>query len=194
MVRAKKSTVASLALSIAFAIYHLVAGLLTGSWWLLTLASYYLVLSVVRFVVLRSKSNGQFITEFTGGMLMLLSVSLIGTAIMAVVQDRGHKLHMIVMIAIAAHAFAIITLAIVKLIKARRSRSAVLTALRNVSLAEALASIFALQRSMLVSFDGMSEGEIIIMNASLGSAVCVSCFLLGLRLLVKGKKDKYPAS
>ena len=194
MVRAKKFTVASIAFNIIFAVHHLVGGLVTSSWWLLTLASYYLLLSVVRFVVLRSKSNGLFVTEFTGGMLMLVSVSLIGTVILSVVRDRGHKLHMIVMIAIAAYAFAKITLAIIELIKARRSRSAVLTALRNVSLAEALASIFALQRSMLVSFDGMSEGEIIIMNASLGSAVCVSCFLLGLRLLVKGKKDKYPAS
>jgi len=40
-----------------------------------------------------------------------------------------------------------------------------------------------LQRSMLVSFEGMSETEIVIMNAAFGSAVCVIVILLGINLL-----------
>jgi hypothetical protein len=36
---------------------------------------------------------------------------------------------------------------------------------------------------MLVSFEGMTETEILIMNALLGVAVCVIVFLLGLNLL-----------
>lgn len=175
--------VASLAFNIAFAIYHLVLGLITRSWWLLTLGSYYLVLSVVRFAVLRFKSNQRFITKLTGWMLIILSVTLVGTVILSVVQDRGHELHMIVMIAMAAYAFTKITLAIIKFIQARHSTSAILITLRNISLAHALVSIFALQRSMLVSFEGMTDGEIVIMNAALGSFVCVIVFLLGLNLV-----------
>ena len=74
---------------------------------------------------------------------------------------------------------------LIKLVKARRSSSAALVTLRNISLADALVSIFALQRSMLVSFEGMTEAEIVIMNAALGSMVCVACFLLGLGLLLR---------
>ena len=37
-----------------------------------------------------------------------------------------------------------------------------------------------LQRYMLVSFKGMTDVEIQIMNASFGSAVCMLVFLLGL--------------
>ena len=40
---------------------------------------------------------------------------------------------------------------------------------------------------MLVSFEGMNEAEIVIMNTTLGSAVCVMVFLLGINL-VKHKK------
>ena len=184
MDRTLKIALASLVFNIAFATYHLVMGLVTSSWWLLTLGSYYLILSTVRFAVLRSKSKERFIAKFTGWMLMLLSVPLVGTVILSVLRDRGHKLHMIVMIAMAAYAFTKITLAIIKFIKARRSKSAILLTLRNISLADAFVSIFALQRSMLVSFDGMSEAEIVIMNAALGSAVCIACFLLGLLLLL----------
>ena len=187
MDRTLKLALASLSFNIAFAIYHLVMGLVTSSWWLLTLGSYYLVLSVVRFVVLRSKSKERFIAKFTGWMLILLTVPLVGTVILSVVRDRGHERHMIVMIAMAAYAFTKITLATIKLIKARRSTSGTLITLRNISFADAFVSIFALQRSMLVSFEGMRETEIVIMNAILGSAVCVMVFLLGINL-VKRKK------
>ena len=183
MVRTLKFALASLVFNISFASYHLVLGLVTSSWWLLTLGSYYLILSTVRFAVLRSKSKERFIAKFTGWMLILLSMPLIGTVILSVVRDRGHELHMIVMIAMAAYAFTKITLATIKFIKARRSTSATLITLRNISFADAFVSIFALQRSMLVSFEGMTETEIVIMNASLGSAVCVIVFLLGLNLV-----------
>ena len=53
MDRTLKIALASLTFNIAFATYHLVMGLVTSSWWLLTLGSYYLVLSIVRYVVLR---------------------------------------------------------------------------------------------------------------------------------------------
>ena len=183
MDRTLKLALGSLAFNIAFATYYLVMGLVTNSWWLLTLGSYYLVLSLVRFMVLRSKSKERFIAKFTGWMLILLSIPLVGTVILSVVRDRGHERHMIVMIALAAYAFTKITLATIKLIKARRSSSATLITLRNISFADAFVSIFALQRSMLVSFEGMTEAEIVIMNAALGSAVCVIVFLLGLNLV-----------
>ena len=183
MDRTLKLAIGSLAFNIAFATYYLVMGLVTNSWWLLTLGSYYLVLSLVRFMVLRTQSKERFIAKFTGWMLILLSIPLVGTVILSVVRDRGHERHMIVMIALAAYAFTKITLATIKLIKARRSSSATLITLRNISFSDAFVSIFALQRSMLVSFEGMTETEIVIMNATLGSAVCVIVFLLGLNLV-----------
>ena len=183
MDRTLKLALVSLLFNIAFASYHLIMGLITGSWWLLTLGSYYLVLSIVRFVVLRAKSQERFVTKFTGGMLILLSIPLCGTVILSVVRDRGLKLHMIVMIAMAVYAFTKITFATINLIKARRSTSKTLITLRNISFADAFVSIFALQRSMLVSFEGMRESEIVIMNVALGSAVCVIVFLLGINLL-----------
>lgn len=183
MDRTLKFTLASLVFNMAFATHHLVMGLATSSWWLLTLGSYYIVLSIVRFVVLRSKSGERFIAKFTGWMLILLTIPLVGTVILSVVRNRGHELHRIVMIAMAAYAFTKITLATIKFIKVRRSTSATLITLRNIYFADAFVSIFALQRSMLVSFEGMTETEIVIMNATLGSAVCVIVFLLGLNLV-----------
>ena len=183
MGKSLKFALVSLSFNIAFATYHLALGVLTSSWWLLNLGSYYLVLSIVRFVVLSTKSKERFVVRFTGWMLIILSIPLVGTVILSAVRDRGYEHNMIVMIAIATYAFTKITLATVKLIKARRSTSATLVTLRNISFADAFVSIFALQRSMLVSFEGMSETEIVIMNAAFGSAVCVIVILLGINLL-----------
>jgi divalent metal cation (Fe/Co/Zn/Cd) transporter len=183
MDKTQGTAIASLIFNAAFATYHLVFGLVTSSWWLLTLGSYYLMLSMVRFVVLRSRRQERYITKFTGWMLMVLSVPLIGTVILSVVRDRGHELHMIVMIAMATYAFTKITLAAIKLVQSRRGSSAMLVTLRNISFADAFVSIFALQRSMLVSFQGMTASQIVAMNAALGSAVCVIVFLLGLNLV-----------
>jgi hypothetical protein len=87
------------------------------------------------------------------------------------------------MIAIAVYAFSKMTIATVNFVKSRQSTSAKLITLRNISFADAFVSIFSLQRSMLVSFEGMTRTEIQIMNLASGSAVCIIVFLLGLNLM-----------
>lgn len=134
MKRMIRTSFLSLLFNAVFCAYHIVYGVLTHSWWLFTLGIYYAILSIVRFTVLRSKKNNSFITKFTGVMLMLLSLPLSGTVILAVVRDRGIVMHEIVMITMALFSFTKITLAIINLIKARKSTSAKLITLRNISL------------------------------------------------------------
>lgn len=174
----------SLLFNAVFCAYHIGSGILTHSWWLLTLGAYYAILSIVRFVVLLSKRQDRFVARFTGVMLMLLSIPLVGTVVLAVIEDRGSVMDQIVMIAMAAYAFTKITLAIINLVRSRRISSAKHITLRNISFADACVSIFALQRSMLVSFGDMSEENIFIFNVLLGSAVCIVAFLLGLNLVM----------
>ena len=185
MNRTLRSALISLIFNIAYSAYYVVLGALTRSWWLLALGFYYYVLSTVRFIVIRTKKNEHLLAKFTGVMLIIMSLSLIGVVLLSLVRDRGHKFHIIVMITIAAYSFAKIVLAVVKLVKSRHSKSQKTIALRNISFAAACVSIFSLQRSMLVSFEGVSEAEIPLMNALTGTGVCIIIFLLGLNLAVK---------
>ena len=190
MDRTLKLALVSLLFNMVYSAYHIVFGITTRSWWFFTIGIYYAILSIVRFVVLRHKGKKHFVIRFTGIMLMALSLSLVGTVILAFVKDRGTEFHLIVMLAIAVYAFTKITLATIKWIKARKSKSVKLITLRNISFADALVSIFSLQRSMLVSFEGMSEIEIRIMNVATGSAVCIIVFLLGLNLVQQKRQIK----
>jgi len=183
MDRTLKLALVSLLFNIVYSAYHIIFGITARSWWFFTIGIYYAILSIVRFVVLRHEGQERFVIRFTGIMLMVLSLPLFGTVILAFVKDRGTVLHLIFMLAIAVYAFTKITLAAIKWIKARKSTSAKLITLRNISFADAFVSIFSLQRSMLVSFEGMSEIEIRIMNIATGSAVCIIVFLLGLNLV-----------
>jgi len=180
-----KISVLSLLFNMMYSAYHIMFGLTTHSWWALTVGIYYLILSIVRFAVLQTKKKDSSVTKIAGIMLIFLSLPLVGTVILAVVRDRGIVLHKIVMIAMAVYSFTKITFATVNLVKSRNGSSEKLIALRNISFADACVSIFALQRSMLVSFEGMSEPDIRIINAALGSAVCITVFLLGLNLVRK---------
>lgn len=178
-----KYALAGLLLNMAYSAYHIISGIVAHSWWLLSIGIYYTILSIVRFVVLRHKGKKRFAVSFAAIMLMVLSLSLIGTVILAFVRDRGTEFHLIVMLALATYAFTKITLATIKWIKARKSKSVKWIILRNISFADAFVSIFSLQRSMLVSFEGMSEAGIRIMNVATGCAVCIVVFLLGFHLL-----------
>lgn len=183
MDRIQKTALVSLICNLAYSAYHVILGITTWSWWYFTVGIYYVLLSTVRFTVLQSKGKYRLITRFTGIMLVLLSLPLVGTVILSFVKERGRVFHLIVMLAIAVYAFSKITIATVNWVKARKSTSAKLITLRNISFADAFVSIYSLQRSMLVSFEGMTETEIRIMNAATGSAVCVVVLLLGVNLL-----------
>lgn len=175
----------SLAFNLAFAISHGALGVWMRSWWYINLMTYYVLLSIMRFVVLRGhqkENSQQFLRKFTGIMLMILPICLTGTIILCTIKDRGVRHHEIIMIAIALYAFVKVTLAIINLVKAARLQSNTFLCLRNISLADALVSIYSLQRSMLVSFGDMSERHITLFNLLTGSGLSLTVFLLGLNL------------
>ena len=177
----------SVVCNIAFSLYYLHLGATSDSYWLTILGIYYFLLSVVRFVVLKTRKKPQSILKFAGIMLMLLSIPVSITVVLSVLKDRGNIHHEIIMITIAVYAFTKLTLSVFKLIKARHIPSAKMTILRDISFADAIVSLFALQRSMLVSFDGMTEQGIRIMNLATGIGVTCVILVLGFNLLSKSK-------
>lgn len=192
--RVLRVALASLSANLAFSVYHACLGFQTRSLWFLSLSIYYSILSVLRFALVQmARKNGgeaaheRFAMRFTGVMFLALAASLSGTTVLSAQRETGVKFHEIAIITIALYSFTKVTLGIINLVRVRHGSSPVIKALRNVSLADAFVSIFSLQRSMLVSFPGMSGENISLFNALTGSAVCIIVFLLGLNL-IGGKK------
>lgn len=160
----------SLAMNLLYALGNCVAGFVSLSWWMITLGAYYLILSLCRFFLLLCRrpdfrqEDQRFVARFTGVLFIFLSFCLLGMIVLAVIKDRGKVLHEILMIAMATYAFTKITMAIIGLVKVRKTADPTQKALRNISLVDDGVSIYSLQRSMLVSFPGMTPENIQLFN------------------------------
>ena len=164
---------------------HIFCGVTAASWWFLSIGVYYGLLGMIRLIVLRHRGRKRKILRFAGYMLMLLSIALVGIVVLAFVEDRGTEFPLVIMLAVAVYAFTKITLAATKWIRNRKRNLVKQKILQSLSLADAFVSIYSLQRSMLVSFEGMTQAEIRGMNLATGSAVCIVLFFLGAKLLPK---------
>ena len=185
-----KNAYISLIINFAYAIGNCIIGFITHSWWFITVGAYYSVLATTRFSVLkiqrRAKGNSDtelFAKRITGILLIVLSVCLIGINTLSALEERGIKHHEIVMIAIATYTFTKITFAIIGLAKSKREALPITTTLRNISFADAVVSIYTLQRSMLISFPGMAPIEILVFNILTGTATWIVLLFLGINLI-----------
>jgi len=178
----------SLVINLAYGLYTAVLGIPSKSPWFLALAAYYIILGVMRFAALLCSKGMQleterFILHFTGGMFLFLSATLLGITLLSFQDQKGSVHHEITMITIALYSFVKLTTSVVNLTKIRGTSPPMLKILRNISLADASVSIFSLQRSMLVSFEGMTAGNIRLMNALTGTAVYLLVAVLGINLI-----------
>lgn len=190
---------AALIINMLYAFGNLALGLYERSYWFITVSAYYTVLSVMRFsaVLFERKSvdpeyrkSELFVQKFSGIMLVALSIVLAGSVYMSVTFDVIGSLHEIIMIAIATFTFIKITVAIINVVKNRQDGSPLLTTLRNISLSDAAVSVLSMQRSMLVTFDGMAEFDIKMLNGIVGTVVYLFVCALGISMIVKSKQKK----
>lgn len=196
ILRIAKNPYTSLAINFIYALGNCIVGLLTHSWWFISVGAYYSVLTTTRFSVLqiKRKAGGNFDHEkfakrMTGVLLVVLSVCIAGMNVLSVIKDRGSVFHEIIMITIATYTFTKITIAIIGMVKVKHTHSPALKTLRNIALADACVSIYTMQRSMLVSFPGMKPGDIQLLNILTGSIVWIIVLFLGINLIGGRKVD-----
>ena len=94
---------------------------------------------------------------------------------------------------ISSITFYKITMAVVRAVKQRHAPSPLLAAIRSIGYAEVAASVLTMQRSMLVSFEGMAEEKIHLMNSLTGAVVCLFVLVLGIAMIIKSTKRKEPS-
>lgn len=183
--RTMTAATAGLALNLLYALYNGILAAVTASYWLGALGGYYTLLSLLRFSAVltgarrASVADERLVRRVVGVLLMALSGVLAGTVYLSLQQETAVAYPTITMITIATYTFCKLTLACVQATRVKRHGSPLLSAIRNIGLADAAASMLALQRSMLVSFDGMEASDARWMNLGTGIAVCVLVFVLG---------------
>lgn len=175
-------------MNLLFAIYNCVIGLASYSWWFVSLGAYYIILSIMRVAVIifsaENRKNEKFIMQFSGVMIFVLSIVLCGIVYMTIEKDVATKYPEITMITIALYTFTKITLAITGFIKSRKNHRPYVKTLRSIAFADSVVSIYSLQRSMLVSFEGMTYNNIALFNTLSGVGMCLIVIFIGLNLII----------
>lgn len=185
----------SLVFNSIYAFGNFAIGIWSKSYWFLTMGAYNLILAIMRFsVVVSDRKNDKnaselFIQRFIGVMIILLGLILGGSVYLSINFDVAHKFHEIIMITIATYTFTKITLAIINYVKRNKFNSHIISTIRCIALCDATAAIYSMQKSMLVSFEGMTNNDIHLMNTLTGIGVVIIVIVLGVLLIKKSKKE-----
>lgn len=183
----------SLSINLLYAAFKVIAGILYGSIWLGAVAVYYIVLSVLRFLLIRymhtDATRQGLLSEYRryrlcGILMLLLNLSLTGIVFQMVWRNEGYSYPELVIFAVAAYTFYSVTISIVDLVRYRKYKSPVLSASKAIRFASALVSLLSLETAMLAQF-GEDDTFRRTMTAATGAGVCVTVLGVSVYIIVR---------
>lgn len=159
--RVKASLYGTLIFNVAYAVLQLGMGYLHRTFWFYSLAGYYTLLAVMRFLLVRHtskhKPGEKMLSELRkyracGIVFLIMNVILTLMIFFMVYWNRTFYHHEITTIALAAYTFTTLTIAIVNTVRYRRYNSPVYSASKAISLTAACVSMLTLESTMLTTF------------------------------------------
>lgn len=194
--KVRLSLITSLTINLLYSAFNLVTGIYYSSLWIEAIAVYYILLSVMRFVLLRhmdKKQGAGMIAEYrsyrvTAILMMLINLTLSGIVLNMIVKNESAEYSDIYVITSATYTFYTLTVSIIDLVKYRKYKSPVMSASKAIRFAAALVSLLSLEASMLVQF-GDDEDFRRLMLALTGAAVCVIVLSMSVYMIVHSTKE-----
>lgn len=179
--KVRSGLVLSLFINLCYAGFKLACAFLYSSFWDGALASYYILLCVVRLYLIRrvpaNTKEQNAVRELrsyraTGLFLFGLDLALSVIATQIVMGGYGSNYPGMLIYVAAFHTFYSLTVAIVNTVRYRRFHSPVLSAAKAVNLTTALVSMFNLETAMIAQFGAEQVYFRFIMTACTAFAVC----------------------
>lgn len=182
--RTQVSLYMALGINILYAAMKMLSGFYYHSVWFGTLAVYYAMLALMRFLLLRKAAwqmpGSNPVLEWKkyrlcGYLLLVLNIALSGVVILVIRKDEGFQYAGYLIYVMAMYTFYTMITAIVNVIKYRKHNSPVLSAAKAINLAAALVSMLSLETAMLAQFQEEDRSEEFrqIMTGTTGAAVCL---------------------
>lgn len=193
--RARISLYSGLMLNVIYSVFKLAAGIYYGSFWFGAEAVYYIVLSAIRYALVKKerKESKNPVEEWRtyklcGYLMLLLNLAMSVIVVQIVYQNKSYSYAGFIIYATAAYTFYRLTMAIIHVIKFNPRKYSLLSASKLLNLSAALMSLFALQSAMLTQFGSGNADLIQKTNAATGSAVCVIAVSTALFMIINSSK------
>ncbi len=190
---------ASLAINLLYVGVNVLSWFLYRSMWFVVLGTYYTILAVMRFLLVRYVRDNKIGKNRLGELqraklcsyiLLLLNFVLTGAVMMILYQNKGYNYHGILIYIMASYTFYITVHAIVDLIKYRKYQSPVMTTSKIIALSAALVSMLNLETAMFSQFGAdMSPAGKWLMIALTGAGVSVAVIVMSIVMIVKTSNE-----
>lgn len=126
-----------------------------------------------------------YVMRFTGMMFIVMSVVLMLIELYSMIHNTARQYARLVIASIAVYTVIKLARAIINLIKVQQHRSPLLSAIRNISLADAGVSAVTLIRSLTVYAMWLSESDKLIIITCSGVIVYLTTLVLGVAMLLR---------
>ena len=190
-----------LGINLSYAVFKFAAGVYYRSLWFGAVAIYYLLLSTIRFYVLKSRKQIRSLSDekekaqrerigcrTCGWLLLILDIAIAVMALHMILKNEGYSYPGTLIYVSAVYTFYRLIIVIHQYVKNRRSENLLFSAVGALNLSVALMAMFSLQTAMFASF-GDDDALRFMMNSIFGGAVCLSCLCIAVVLLIRsGKK------
>lgn len=192
--KVRVSLYCALGINLLYAAFKLIAGVYYGSFWWGAVAVYYMVLSLIRFLLLRHMRSGHDapVSEYrryrlTGILMILLHLTLTGVVVLMVRQDQGRVYPEVIIITMAAYTFYTVTMSIVDIVRYRKYHRPVLSAAKAIRFASALVSLLSMETAMLARYSPDADFRRL-MTSLTGAAVCMIVLAMSIGMVVQATR------
>lgn len=198
--RTHLSLYVSLIINLLYVAANLFTGILYRSVWSITLAAYYIILAVMRFLLLRFTARvgigNDRVQELKrsrlcGVIMMTVNLALSGVVILVIVQNKSFEYAGILIYVMAMYTFYVTTYSIVDIIKYRKYNSPVMSTAKSITLAAALVSMLSLTTAMLSQFGTENTSPYFkqIMVGATGAGVCAIVVTMSVYIMIRTNKE-----
>ena len=189
----------SLAVNLLYVVFNAVSGFVYQTAWFFTLALYYTILSMMRFLLLRfvnrvgigeNRFKELRRSRLCGIILLAVNLTLSGAVLMIIYHNKGYEYHGILIYVMALYTFWITALAIKNLIKYRKLGSPVMSMAKIINMAAALVSMLSLETAMFSEFgkDMTTENKQIFIMLT-GAGVSIVIVTMSVYSIVKNSRE-----
>lgn len=190
----------SFAINILYAATNLFGGIFYSSVWSITLAAYYAILAVMRFLLIRFSSRVGMGKDRVGALkrsrlcgiiLMTVNLALSGVVALVVAHNEGFRYNGILIYVMAMYTFFITTTAVINIFKYRKYNSPIMSTAKNINLAAALVSMLSLETAMLSEFgeENATPHFNQIMVGATGACVCALVLAISVLTIVRANRE-----
>ena len=193
----------TLAMNILLALAKAAAGWYFASAWLMSLADYYIILCIARFLLLRNHRKLDALADererrlhelrayrLSGALLIVMTAALQGIVIMIVRDGRGFSYSGMIIYAVALYDFYCLFRSIRYMVRMRKKHNPILVSMKTFSLASALVAMLSLQTAMFASFGHeMQLNTRQLMNTLTGLSVCIILLAFGIFMVTNASRQ-----